>query len=360
MIGGAERLLAIHAAGLAARGHQVVVCSGAAGPAGAQSGVQILRIGRNPKTPLRAAAAVHALRPDVVIGHQPACALGALTAAKRLGIPTLYMFHSAWPEEHATRHPSPRAASVRLRQLAERACLRASDLVLVLSSYSAAKLHALHGLSPAAVRVIPGGVDTARFSPSGDRAAARARLALPTDGPLLLTVRNLVPRMGVDNLLAAMPSILEAFPQARLIIAGDGPLRTNLEQTAKHLGLDSRIAFAGFVPEQLLPDYYRAADLAVLPSRALEGFGLVTVEALACGTPVVGTPVGATPEILTPLDPALLADDTTPGALATTIVRALDSAPGDLRERARRHVLARYTCKAAVDALEAVLEDLSR
>jgi glycosyltransferase involved in cell wall biosynthesis len=357
VVGGAERLLAGHAEGLAARGHDVIVCSGAPGPEGTHGGTRVVRIGRTPSTPRKAAAAVRELRPDAVLGYQPACALGALRAAARRSIPTFYVFSSSWPQEYATRRRSPRRALHALRWAVEHACLRASDRIVVLSEYSAAKVRKVHGSVRSPIAVVPGGVDTDQFSPNGGRHAARARLHLPAEGPLLVSVRNLVPRMGLDNLLSAMPKVLWTFPRARLVLAGAGPLRRALEAQAARLGVADRVTFAGFVPEELLPDYYRAADLAVLPTRALEGFGLATIEALACGTPVLGTPVGATPEILAPLEPGLLTEGVSPDELAAAIVRFLFAEPGDLSRRAREHVLSRYNWALASERLEAVIRE---
>lgn len=360
VIGGAERLLAAHAHGLAARGHEVVVCSGTAGPAGDDLGFQIARIGRDPATPFRAAATVDALRPDAVVGYQPACALGALRAAASRGAGTVYVFSSCWHEEYATRRRRPRRAGVVVRRAVERACLEASARIVVLSRYSADKVRAVHGPLAGQVRVVPGGVDAERFSPDGGPEAARERLRLPLGEPLLLAVRNLVPRMGLDNLVGAMPAVLRTFPRARLILAGEGPLRSALGAQCARLGVADRVLFTGFVPEELLPDYYRAADLAIVPTCALEGFGLATVEALACGTPVLGTPVGATPEILAPLDPDLVADGTAAEDIGAAIVRFLFSTRPEFRGAAREHVLAHYTWEQAAAHLEAVIEEVSR
>jgi glycosyltransferase involved in cell wall biosynthesis len=107
----------------------------------------------------------------------------------------------------------------------------------------------------------------------------------------------------------------------------------------------------------VLPDWYRAADVVVMPTVAYEGFGLVTAEALACGTPVVGTRVGATPELLEPLDPRLLAADADPNALASTIDRALDLVSGELRRRCRDYAVARLSWDAAIAEWERVLEE---
>lgn len=360
VIGGGERLLAGHATGLAARGHDVAVLSGAAGPESKHGSTRVLRIGRNLATPARAAAAMRSLRPDVVVGYQPASALGALRMARRRGIPTIYVFSSSWAEEYATRRTSPRRSGAVLRRAVERACLRASDRVVVLSAYSAERVHAAHPGVASHVRVVPGGVDPALFAPNGQPEDARRRLGLDPRGPLALTVRNLVPRMGLDNLLAAMPEVRRSIPAVRLMIAGDGPIRSELEAQVTRLGLGDRVLFAGFVPDGVLPEYYRAADLAVLPTRQLEGFGLMTVEALACGTPVVGTPVGATPEILGSLDPGLVLADSTPEAIAAGIVRFLEGHSADIRQRARRHVLARYCWDSVAARLEGVIEEVTR
>jgi glycosyltransferase involved in cell wall biosynthesis len=104
--------------------------------------------------------------------------------------------------------------------------------------------------------------------------------------------------MGLDELLRAVAIVRENVPDVLLLIGGSGGLRRGLEAQAAGLGLGGHVRFLGFVPEARLAAHYQAADFFVLPTRELEGFGLVTVEALACGTPVLGTPVGATPEIL--------------------------------------------------------------
>jgi glycosyltransferase involved in cell wall biosynthesis len=360
VIGGGERLLAGHAGGLAALGHEVVVCSGSPGSLRGPDGMRVLRVGRSPGTFGRAARAVRSLRPDIVVGYQPASAVGALQAARRLGIATAYVFSSAWHEEYGTRRPRPRRAGAALRRAVERASLRVSDRVVVLSAYSGKRLRLAHpGLEPV-VRLVPGGVDPTRFTPDGGREAARSRLGFPKGRPTLLTVRNLVARMGLDNLVAALPVVAGPFPEVRLIVAGDGPLRPALEAQSRDLGMAARVRFAGFVPDGSLPDHYRAADLVVLPTRTLEGFGLTSVEALACGTPVLGTPVGAIPEILHPLDPALVSESASPAGIAAGIVRALRTARSGFADRARRHVLERYTWERVGEGLEGVMREVVR
>jgi glycosyltransferase involved in cell wall biosynthesis len=144
--------------------------------------------------------------------------------------------------------------------------------------------------------------------------------------------------MGVDLLIEAMAAVRARDHTATLVIGGDGPLAPALRAQARRLGLDGAVRFVGFVPEADLAAYYGAADASVVPTRALEGFGLVTLESLACGTPVIGTPVGATPEVLGALDPALLAEAPTSEALARAILALLARTDRDaLAARCRAH-----------------------
>ena len=115
--------------------------------------------------------------------------------------------------------------------------------------------------------------------------------------------------------------------------------------------------FVGPVAEDELLDWYRAADIFVLPTVAYEGFGMVTVEALASGTPVVGTPAGATPELLARLDQRLVAQGSDPDSLAAAIREVLTFADADLRARCRDYALARFDWDRVTPAWEEALEE---
>jgi glycosyltransferase involved in cell wall biosynthesis len=211
------------------------------------------------------------------------------------------------------------------------------------------------------LRLIPGGVDLRRFVPAADRSAIRRALSLPSDWPLLLTVRRLVPRMGLEGLIQAFHDVKLRYPGAHLVVGGAGPLHERLGRLASALSLDRSITFPGFLPEQSLPSYYQAADLFVLPSRALEGFGLVTLEALACGTPVVATRVGGSEEILEPLGQEFLVENATASDMAKGIIQALNrqEADGMLRESCRSFVAARYSWDRVARELEAVYDEIT-
>lgn len=140
--------------------------------------------------------------------------------------------------------------------------------------------------------VIPNCVDTVRFQPGPKRADLVARYRL-SDGPLLLTLARLPGadrQKGVDEVLEALGRIIGEIPDARYLIAGDGTDRPRLEQKARALGVADRVIFTGYVPESEKADHYHLADVFVMPSRG-EGFGIVYLEAMACGVPVVASRV---------------------------------------------------------------------
>ena len=133
---------------------------------------------------------------------------------------------------------------------------------------------------------------------------------------MLFTPRRLVHRMGIDRLLQAVATIKSKIPDVWLAVAGKGSLQTSLEQQARELDISNCVKFLGYIPDEQLPVAYQAADLTVIPSQALEGFGLVLLESLACGTPVLCTPVGGMPEVLESFSPELITESTEAEAIA--------------------------------------------
>lgn len=153
------------------------------------------------------------------------------------------------------------------------------------------------GVAPSRVRVIENGIDPALFAPM-DRLEARRSLGLPEDGPLLVSVGTLAPRKGFHLVMEAMAGLR---PDLRFAIVGgagaEGAMEPELRSLAARLGLQDRVIFAGPRGRRELAAWYNAADLFVLAS-AHEGCPNVVLEALACGTPVVATPVGNVPELI--------------------------------------------------------------
>lgn len=387
VIGGAERMLNEHCTRLAERGHQVVVLTRREShdlPVEEMyRGVRVVRHPVAEGNPVAFTQSVlreggKAFRRllnetefDLLNVHQPLEADAVLRQPESRALPTLYTYLSPWSDEYRVRfnrrlrgQSGPKAAAMqawmqlnsRMRERIECGVLRRSDAVLVLSEFSASQIRDIHGLPTENATVVPGGVDTERFRPLADRAAVRRELGLP-DGLLLLTVRNLVPRMGLDALLEALRAVVDQRPDCRLVIGGSGMLRPTLEQQVAQLGLQENVIFAGFIPEARLADYYGVADLFVLPTRMLEGFGLVTIEALACGTPVLGTPIGGTREILQRFDPDFLFQGVEAADLAQGLLRHLPGLEGNaaLRARCREFVLDTYGWDVLIPQVEALM-----
>jgi glycosyltransferase involved in cell wall biosynthesis len=140
----------------------------------------------------------------------------------------------------------------------------------------------------------------------------------------VLAVRRLVRRVGLDRLIDAIDIVRRHIPEILLLIAGKGPLRADLEQQIHDRDLANHARLIGFVPDDELPFAYRAADLSVVPTVAHEGFGLIVVESLAAGTPVLVTPVGGLPEIVAALSENLLLPNGQPETIADRVRQALD------------------------------------
>lgn len=385
-LGGAERVVLGWSRELASRGHAVRVLAGRVnappGPDEEMEGFRVRRWSSRRRTfadgylsAVRACAAagrrlIGEEPPDVIHGCQGLSAYALGLAGPRA--PWVYTFFAPWggelaEEARAREEGLPAFArplyrlGVRLKQLRVRRMERrvlSRSAVTALSEYSRGLLQAEHGIRPGRAGIVPAGVDLGRFRCASGAEREALRRELGFRGPVLLSVRRLARRMGLDLLIRALARVRAAVPDARLVLAGRGPERGALERLAGELGLSGAVAFAGFVPEERLPAYYQAADLFVLPTRSLEGFGMATVESLACGTPVVGTPEGATPEILRPLDEGLLAEETSEGAIAQACVRWL-ARPGEMpavRRRCREYAERNYSWERTGPALEALYE----
>jgi glycosyltransferase involved in cell wall biosynthesis len=243
--------------------------------------------------------------------------------------------------------------------------LRSADSILVLSQYSRSHIEKhFPRVDLKRVRIIPSGVDTDRFVPAADKNAVRRELGLDLDRIHLLTVRKLAPRMGLENLIRAM-SLLQArgsegSERLQLTICGRGRLMPVLSKLAAELGISGCVELPGHVPDEDLPKYYQASDLFVLPTVDLEGFGISTVEALSANLPVVGTPAGATPEILGLLDGRLLSADTSAEAIADAVESWLDWRGEDEgTERYRGFCLSNYSWDTVTDRVESYYEEVA-
>jgi glycosyltransferase involved in cell wall biosynthesis/peptidoglycan/xylan/chitin deacetylase (PgdA/CDA1 family) len=376
LMGGVARVAAETARRLARAGHEVTVLAPehAGAPErdvledGALMLLRVLPRRRTPKTiadttATRRWGTAHAPAAfDVAIAHTSTTAYGLLSS--KFEAPLIYVFHSDTAAEsrylRGVLRPGGRrwAAAVAferpLRRL-DKASLRGAASVVVLSRFSRGLLTELAPVAAVRAVQIDGAVDTDLFTPAG-RDEARGRLGIPASGRLVFTVRRLVPRMGVENLLEAAAALRDV-EGLQLAIAGRGSLERELRSRAERLELGEAVRFLGRVADEELPLWHRAADLFVLPTTAYEGFGLVTAEALASGTPVVGTPIGATPELLEPLEPRLLTAGSDPDDLAAGIRAGLELATPELRKRCRRRAVEHYSWDAVMPAWEALVAE---
>lgn len=259
-------------------------------------------------------------RPSLLATHFALYAWPAVGVLR--DVPHVVHFHGPWADESSAE--GGRWFAVAAKRFLERRVYRTADRFVVLSDAFRKVLVERYGVDPALVRVVPGGVETTRFAIDATRTEARERLGLPLDRPLVVCVRRLAHRMGIDTLLEAMVEVVRSAPSALLCVAGTGPLKELLAAKVESLGVDQNVRLLGFVPDDNLPSLYRAADLSVVPSQTLEGFGLITIESLAAGTPVLVTPVGGLPEAVGRLSRNSIFADSSAGAIAAGLRGALD------------------------------------
>lgn len=256
-------------------------------------------------------------------------------------------------------NPAPPASGLdaeydRLRQF----LLRQVDTFLPVSHYTAGVLRD-RGVPERRMRVVPGGADPEHFRPY-DVASTRG-LQFPPDSPLLLTVGRLVPHKGIDTVLRSLPALAEQCPDVAYAVVGTGPDRDRLEALANDLGVRDRVQFAGAVNHDRLPLYYSAATLFAMPARTappdVEGFGLVFLEANACGTPVIGARAGGVPDAVRDGETGLLVPPDAPDALAEAALGLLTSPErvAALGQQGRRRVLEKAHWGRTSDRIYTVL-----
>jgi glycosyltransferase involved in cell wall biosynthesis len=262
-------------------------------------------------------------RVALVACHYPLYSLPLFDLMRTL--PTVFHFHGPWAAEGKIEGNSlPAWLS---KRCIEQILYQRPAGFVVLSAAFRDILCGTYGVRPERVFVIPGGADMTRFDGHGDRLSARRTLGWEPDRPIAVTLRRLNRRMGIESLIDAMQQVTSIVPRALLLIGGSGPLQAAFEQRIEQRGLGGNVRLLGRIPDEQLPLFYRAADVSIMPSAALEGFGLTAAESLACGTPVLVTPIGGLPEVVTGLSPDLVLKGTEPEALAEGLIRAFS---GDL------------------------------
>jgi len=254
-----------------------------------------------------------AMRPDVIHAHWfVPQGLVAVLVGRILRIPVVVTAHGA--DVYGLRG--------RLLDALRKAVASRCEAVTVVSRDMAAALPQVMSRRGERPKVMPMGVDTQRFSVE--------RACREDSEQVVLFVGRLAKKKGVEYLIRAFPDVLARHPSARLVVVGDGPCRGELEALSSQLRLQDRVHFAGAQPPATLPRFYQSSRLFVGPSVVArsgdtEAFGLVFVEAMAAGCPVVATAVGGIPEVVIGGRTGLVVEPKSPAALAWAINRLLDS-----------------------------------
>lgn len=260
----------------------------------------------------------HDVTPDLIVSH---FALYTVPVVRSIApLPFVIHFQGPWAEEGAVE--GGRGLRYAAKHWVESAVYKRAGHAIVLSQAFANVLAEKYRFPPENIHIIPGGINVAAFTLPETQSAARARLGLPQGRPIIVAVRRLVPRMGLENLIQAVGILRQSMPDVLLCIAGKGMLATRLAAQVAASGLAQHIKLLGFVADADLAPLYRAADISVVPTIALEGFGLIAAESLAAGTPCLVTPIGGLPEVVAGLSSNLVM----PSAAVADIAEALRQA----------------------------------
>jgi len=288
---------------------------------------------------------------DLIHGHYWLSGVAGLRLRTRWGSPLLQMFHTLGQMKNSVARTADELEP-ELRIAAEGRIIAAADRIIAANSVEREHLAAYYGADRERVAVIPCGVDTDLFTPSAP-AAAKARLALP-EAPLLVYVGRLAPIKGLETLLESM-ALLPARPFL-LIIGGDQDEPQNghvahLRRLVATLGLTDSVRFLGAQPQERLRLFYAASDATVMPSY-YESFGMVALEAMACGSPVIASRVGGLTTTVRDGVTGFLVPDGDATAFAGAIARVL--ADADLRWRLGREAVrwaSRYRWPCVAEAI---------
>jgi len=285
----------------------------------------------------RLAVRLRDARPDLVHTHLIHADLYGIPAARWAGVRGVV----------SSRHNDDRFRRWLPVRVLSRWLWRQADAGIAISEAIRRFAIAYEGVSPQKIHTIHYGLDPASVhAPPDARTRLRQELGLPADAPLVGSVCRLIEQKGLDNALDGFAQVVAEFPAAHYAIAGDGPLRGALEAQAARLGVADRVHFLGWRADA--PAIFAALDVLLAPSR-WEGFGLVFLEAMALGVPVISTRVSAIPEVIADGETGWLVPPDDPAAIAG----ALRAALADPDERCRRGEAgrARLESQFTVDAM---------
>ena len=235
--------------------------------------------------------------------------------------------------------------------------LKQADKIIAVSNASRDYVLSL-GAKPSKITVLRNGVDLARFRPlAGKREEMRRKLGIPQNATVVLTVRRLVYKNGIDTLIEGANIAVKKSPNIFFLVVGKGPDQSSVQIKTKQLGIENNFKLTGFVTDEDLPFYYNAADFFVLPSKSGEGLPLVALEAMSCGLPVIATNVGGISEILNQRFGKLVAPNK-PEAMAESILEFSAADWGSRKSELRAMMEEKYSWDKNVETLIEIYEEL--
>ena len=273
------------------------------------------------------------IKHDVDITHVhfdiPPGPLAGLGYAKRKNVPLIVTYHGDWVESFGGFIRRVGVAFHNKYQVDK--LLSYADVIISPSEYYINESRFLRKYRDKIIG-IPYGINLSDFEISYSKEECRKNLGLPLDKKILLYVGYLSPYKGPDVLVKAMPRIVKIVPNVELIFVGKGVMREELERLSKRLGVEKNVRFVGFIGDVTIKTlYYKAADVFCLPSTmSTESFGIVNLEAMACGTPIVASKIGGIPDVVRDGENGLLAPPMDPEALADVLIYLLENE--DVRE----------------------------
>ena len=263
---------------------------------------------------------------DIVFSHYWISALVGKYLQQKYHIPYIAMYHTLGAIKNAIGIGKEEPA---LRIDSEAETIRDCRRIIVATDNEKQDISLYYGALPENVDVVPCGVNMELFN-HYDKQISRQKLGLP-DGKIMLFVGRIDPLKGIDQLLKAVPLIKDHDRLQLIVIGGDAGSKAEVEKLQKlsrELNISDRVSFHGLVKQDILPYYYSAADVCVVPSY-YESFGLVPLESLACGTPVVATDVGDLKNIIRQGETGFIVKDNSPDKLAFAVSHVMNNVASD-------------------------------
>jgi glycosyltransferase involved in cell wall biosynthesis len=288
-----------------------------------------------------------------VHGHPYLSSFLAAKIAKRYGKPLVLTQHNTFIEYNNIWDTAEKLNDLAIGKQV----IKDADKIIVVSNATRNYVLSL-GADPEKTVVLHNGVDLNRFKPLPEvKSEMRKKLGIAGDADVVLTVRRLVYKNGIDTLLESAEIAVKKNPTLVFVVVGKGPDFGEVKERIAQLGIQRNFRLTGFVSDEDLPFYYNVADLFALPSKSGEGLPLVALEAMACGLPVVATNVGGTPEVLS-ADYGKLVPPNSPVSLAEAVLEFSRKDLATLKKKLRTMVEQKYSWDQNVAKLGKIYEEL--